>query len=689
MTSLKIIGQTLTYSFIDPCTKDITYFSIPIQSGTGTMIFFLGKQRYFTSNDVTSGDFATWINQVYADYRKISPCGVQQGQVTQNQITSQIIGNTIRSVVDNVIAQSQSESNSPQYDGVMVFENNNNNSKDKKKSKNAKNNSNSSSNNSNNNSGGNGTDNSNTGNNTIPKGSVPSISSSNNSTNSTNENSTSSVTGNESKTTTRGNNNLESSQTKLGSSSTIPQGNAQQNGQSNNQGNNSISGKSIEQNVSRTQNGSSQDNPISQNGSTKSNTTTQNVATQNNTTSKNGSTQNTTTSQNASSQSNQKTQGNEVVVTTTMTIDVNNDKGNNSSVTKSSKQTKSDVNNGSVLGSSGSNDNISGFNKSSGGDNSEIGVSKGNDDYSDKTNPSLNNDSENNGSSTSDGQTEVNSKSKTTEGDINSKSNTELNSKSNPTNQNNDTKIKGDDVKGEITAKVNGDNVIVPDNSSDGGKGSKKTNPIIISSDLTNAQNLDRSYVGIINVGMSQTSMTGTSSWGVNSMIWFTFRQFAISGRYTKIQYSKNHKLKLVHNFNLTGVYSYGNILGFLGYSAILNAGKFGITGVNISGAVTKTPDNENLFISPTLTAFYTKQIKVGKRLILSPELYVISTPLIYSSLDKVSVTDRTFSAFIGTGIDYQISKRFKVNLNYKLNMSTNPEFPILSFLLIGSKINL
>jgi predicted porin len=188
---------------------------------------------------------------------------------------------------------------------------------------------------------------------------------------------------------------------------------------------------------------------------------------------------------------------------------------------------------------------------------------------------------------------------------------------------------------------------------------------------------------------MSQSSMTGTSSWGVNSMIWFNFKQFALTGRYTKIHYSKDHKLKLIHNVNLTGVYSYGNALGFLGYSAILNAGKFGITGINVSGAVTKTPDDKNLFMSPSATAFYTKPFKVGKRMILSPELYVISTPLIYSSVDKVSVSDRTFSAFIGTGVDYQISKRFKVNMNYKLNMSTNPEFPILSFFLIGSKINL
>jgi hypothetical protein len=42
-TSLKGIGQSLTYTFIDPCTKDVTYFSIPIQSGGGTTIFFLGQ----------------------------------------------------------------------------------------------------------------------------------------------------------------------------------------------------------------------------------------------------------------------------------------------------------------------------------------------------------------------------------------------------------------------------------------------------------------------------------------------------------------------------------------------------------------------------------------------------------------------------------------------------------------------
>ena len=448
-TTVNAIGQSLTYTFIDPCTKDITYFSIPIQSGEGTTIFFLGQQRYFTANDVASGDFATWINQSYADYRKVSPCGVQQGQVTQNQITAQIIGSTIQSVVGSIMSQAKSESSTNTNGGSNTTPNN---------------------------SGGDGSNNS-------GGGSQPNS------------------------------------------------------------------------------NGSTTSNPGSGSGGGTAGGGTTGGSTAGGTTS-GGSTAGGTGGQaggQAGGDNTTKTEGGEVAGTTTMTTDAKNDRGSESS---------------------------------SGG--------------------------------------------------------------------------KG---------------------GKNGGKGGGRSNPVIVSSDLTNAQNLDKSYTGIINVGMSQSSMTGTSSWGVNSMIWFNFKQFALTGRYTKIQYSKDRKIKLIHNVNLTSVYSYGNALGFLGYSAILNAGKWGVTGINISGAVTKTPDDKNLFISPSATAFYTRPFKVGKRMILSPELYVISTPLIYSSVDKVSVSDRTFSAFIGTGVDYQISKRFKVNMNYKANMSTNPSFPILSFFLIGSKI--
>ena len=454
--SWKAESQSLVYSFIDPCTKTVTNFNIPIQGGT--TIFFLGQQRAFTANDISSGVFGDWINQAYSDYRKISPCSVQSTTVIRNQITSQIIGSTVSSVVGSIMGQAQSiaSGNLVNDDGGKDNSGGGKSKSDKKQKKNETNNS---------NNGSSTSDGSNTGN------------------------------------TTNG--------------------------------------------------GTNQQSTISNNGGS----------------------QGTNTENSNSNTGNGGTVGG----------------GNSSNPTTTSSQSK---------GSSEKKDN---------------------------------------------------------------------------------------EVVGSITMNVDSKQ----ENGSSKGKSGGRSNPVIVSSDLTSAQNLDRSFTGIINVGMSQSSLTGTSSWGVTSMIWFNLKQFAISGRYSKIQFSKNGKLKLIHNLNLTGVYSYGNYLGFLGYSAILNAGKWGVTGVNVSAASTKIPEDGNLFISPSVTAFYTKPFKANTRLIISPEIYIISTPLIYSSVDKVTVTDRTFSAFLGSGFDYQLSKRFKFNFNYKLNMSTNPDFPILSFFLIGSKVNL
>jgi hypothetical protein len=485
--SWKAEAQTLTYSFTDPCTKAITLFSIP---ATGTVIYFQGQSKSFTSADIQNGTFASWINQVYTNYRKIAPCGQQQGQVTQNQITSQIISNTVQSVVSSIMSQAQSAASSTVA-----------------------------------------------GTTTSPSTANASLAGGDDAASKNNKN-------NDSKQKKKGNNNT---------------------------------------NTNNQNNTSSSSNSNNTNGNTQNNSTS---------------------SSNSSNNTGENTQNN---------------------------------------------------------------------------NTSSSNSSNNNGGNSSSGST----------------SNTSTGQTTNQTNTR--TEQKGKEVVSTVTMNIDqqNQNSSKDDNSSSGGGKSKNgksgsTNPLIVSSDFTTAQNLDKSFTPILNLSMSQSSMTGMSSWGLTSMIWFNFKQFALSGKYTKISFSKDGKLKWIHNVNLTGVYSYGNIIGFLGYSGILNAGKWGVTGFNVSGAMTLvTGEEKNTFLSPSITAFYTKPFKGNKRLTISPELYLISSPLIYSTKEKVTTTDRTFSAFIGSGFDYQITRRFKLNMNYKANLSTNPEFPILSFFLIGSKINL
>lgn len=454
-------SQVLTYNFTDPCTKVVTTFNIPV-TGT-TTIYFLNRTASFTAADVSSGAFAAWVDGAYADYRKISPCGQQSGQVTQNQITSQIIGNTVQSVVGSIMSSAQSQATSSVVSSAS-------------------------------------------GGSTTSAGGASNASSKDNK---------------DSKSNKNGNTSNNSSNTSNSSSNSQAGGSTGSSGSS--------------------QTGSSTGSSSGSNSSSSS-----------------------SSDQKSSAEGSQ-----EVAASTTMSADASSDK--------------------------------------SGGDNSSSSGGGGN---------------------------------------------------------------KG--------------------GGKSGGKGGVN-NPILVSSDFTTAQNLDKSFTPILNLSMSQSSLTGKMSWGVTGMVWFNFKQFALSGKYTRISVNKSGKLKYISNVALTAVYSYGNILGFIGYSGILNAGKFGVTGFNVSGAASVISEDDNTFFSPSITAFYTKPFFLNnkKRLTISPELYIISTPLIYSTKDKVTQSDRTFSFFAGTGFDYQISKRFKFNINYKLNASTNREFPILSFFLVGSKINL
>ena len=529
--SQNVKAQVSVQTFIDPCTQEVTLFTVPLQGGT--TIFFLNKSRYFTAADVASGVFSSWVNQTYAEYRQTNPCSQQQGQVTQNQITSQIISSTVQSVVGSIMSSAQSSGGNLNAGG--------NNKKDENKKSNGNSNG--------------------TGNNNNGSGS-----------------------------SSQGGENGGQSQGSGGTTGSTGGTNSSQGGSTGTQGGNGTGSNNPPQGGS----GSSQP-PVGGSGSSGSGTTG----------------------------------------------------GNGSS---GSGTTGGSTTGGSTTGGSGT-----------GGNGSSTGSSGGNTGGSGSTT----------GGGTSGGGTGNNS--------------------------NNSNGQSGEEVGATTTMNNDAHN----DNgsgggSSGGGKGGGKsggksgsTNPLIISSDLTTAQNLNKTFTPILNLSMNRSSMTGLSSVGATAMIWANLNQFALSTKYTKLHYNKKNTIKYIHNVNLTGVYTYGNILGFLGYSGILNAGKWGVTGFNVSAAVSIISEDKSGYYSPSVTAFYTRPFKVGKKLMVSPELYVMSTPLVYSTKEQVTITDRFFSGFLGSGFDYQISKRFKINMNYKANLSTNPDIPILSFFLIGSKVNL
>jgi hypothetical protein len=193
-------------------------------------------------------------------------------------------------------------------------------------------------------------------------------------------------------------------------------------------------------------------------------------------------------------------------------------------------------------------------------------------------------------------------------------------------------------------------------------KAAAKINPIVYSSDLTVLGGPDSPVSAIVSLGASQSSLLGNVSYGLTSMIWSSFDQYALSARYTKMG-------NAIFNYGLTGVYLQGNVIAFATAAVIKPIGK-GVTGFNY--ALTYTGE-----LGHGLMAFYTRPFKVNKYLSMSPDIYLSN------SLTK------DVGVLTGSGFDVSLSKRFKFNCGLKVGFSTNPEVPVMLMTMIGTKINL
>lgn len=218
------------------------------------------------------------------------------------------------------------------------------------------------------------------------------------------------------------------------------------------------------------------------------------------------------------------------------------------------------------------------------------------------------------------------------------------------------------------------------------GKSQARVNPIIYSSDFTVAPAADSDLSIIASLGMSQSSLMGNTSWGISSMIWSTLNQFALSGRYTIMNFNDG-KLDNISNFGITGVYLAGTTLGFVTAASIFPFGKWGTTGVNYTFSVAGADQGMNL--SNNILLFYTVPVPVSKRLTISPDIYLSGSATGYLTAQQKFVTSNDVGIMTGAAFDVALTKRFKFNFALKTSLNTNPIVPQTYMGMIGTKINL
>jgi len=92
---LPLLGQSFTYSYIDPCTKQSKF--IYADMSAPIVISYYGQIQTFTYAQLSDGTFDTWINNTYTKYQNTSPC---QGVLTTTTTTTST--NQVSNIIGNV-----------------------------------------------------------------------------------------------------------------------------------------------------------------------------------------------------------------------------------------------------------------------------------------------------------------------------------------------------------------------------------------------------------------------------------------------------------------------------------------------------------------------------------------------------------------------------------------------------------
>lgn len=215
------------------------------------------------------------------------------------------------------------------------------------------------------------------------------------------------------------------------------------------------------------------------------------------------------------------------------------------------------------------------------------------------------------------------------------------------------------------------------------------SNPMLVSSDLA-TQQTDGQYSAMISAGISKSSMVGTDSWSLTSLIWTTLDQFALNGGYTKMKFEKG-SLKSINSYSATAAYLKGNLMLMKGYTYIRPHPKFGTYGYNVGliNLFSKAERGYNMSVSATLLGFWTKPYQVSSKVTLSPQVFLSNTPITWNPPSAESVISKNISYVFGLSYDYKITRRFGLGLNYRFASSTYPGSQISHNFLIGSRMTL
>jgi hypothetical protein len=223
-------------------------------------------------------------------------------------------------------------------------------------------------------------------------------------------------------------------------------------------------------------------------------------------------------------------------------------------------------------------------------------------------------------------------------------------------------------------------NIMGAQSKSFGGGSIIKPNPMLTSADIafigsnTYEPNQPLFRLG---AGLGYGKNNKNSGYGANAILTFDLSQQSYSTYY--------HKNDWYYHFNFGSMATTKNIgmsITKVFKSKIVN------TGIQIGSSVLEDHKYVYFIMVPYAVLMVNKEIEISNTINWKPEAFITLCSPYYDLGMNFNSTSNTFNAVVGNNLSVNISKYFKLNVNYRTNINTTPKLGIMHNILIGGNLD-
>ena len=236
------------------------------------------------------------------------------------------------------------------------------------------------------------------------------------------------------------------------------------------------------------------------------------------------------------------------------------------------------------------------------------------------------------------------------------------------------------------------------DEEEDGKKKKKKRNlaPPIVTANAMAQQMPTGEYQQAVTFGISQSSLMGDKTYGLNVMVYDNLQQFMLNANYSKVHINKEGRVSRVYSASLGGMKMFTTFMSMMNHSMVWLGEKGSVKGLAFGTSVTWVEIDaiqgdiylDTALLGTSLTGFYTKSFEFSPKLSVSPMLAISSPFMQFDMFKHNTVWNKNLMIIGGSNFTYRLTQRFGINLGINIIESTTPNFPTMKTFTIGGRLS-